>query len=119
MIPNRDHDVITNDETLTLTLFAKQPIAQNGDGPGTIRPYGLIEIHVDCTETQDGLDDQFQIDAILETKNGIESIEYFDLFDEDGVCLNEGQPWYPEDPANPDAMLTPTRVREFLSSQAL
>jgi len=106
MIPTREQDVVATNGALTLTLLAKQFIAQNGPGPGTIRAYGLVQMN----------NENFEIDAILGIKDGIEAIDFFDIFDTNGYCLNEGEPIYPEDTNNPDAILTLERLRTLIET---
>jgi len=101
MIPVRKKDVVSESGATKLTLLAEQDVAPTG-GAGTIRPYALLE--------RDGV--KYQIDAILLNDD---TIDWFDIFDPNGVCRNEGDPWF-SDPENPDSEIEVGLLASFLDS---
>ena len=82
--------------------MSEQDIHPTG-GPGTIRPYALKE--------RKGV--KYQINAILQDD---ETIDYFDIYDQSGSCLNEGEPWFIENEKDPDATISVGMMSEFLDS---
>lgn len=103
MIPEYSKDLVLTSDDIKVTLCTRRFFDDTGITPVIVN-YALVE----------AFGEVFTIDAILTEEQ--DEIDWFDIFDEDGNCVNEGNPIYPDNIDYPDKGLHPSIIKGYLAN---